>query len=245
MIGIYRIRNLVNDKCYYGSSKEIEKRWKRHKNDLVNDKHVNTILQRAWNKYRSDNFAFEIVEICEEEELFDLEQLYLNKNPAYNIGIHASGGDNLTKNPNRYVIIENIKIGSQKWRDSLSIEERKQKLSKPMEKNANWKGGISIAYCKICDIKITQGAEYCKDHIVYDRAKEKNAFFGKTHTIEVKKLISEKNKGKKPPNIKPVYIDGIEYESLTEATRQTGIPSPTILWRINSKNKKFIDYKYL
>ena len=54
----------------------------------------------------------------------------MDKNPAYNIGIHASGGDNLTKNPNRHVIIENIKIGSQKWRDSLSIEERKELLIK-------------------------------------------------------------------------------------------------------------------
>ena len=26
MIGIYRIKNLVNNKCYYGSSKQIEKR---------------------------------------------------------------------------------------------------------------------------------------------------------------------------------------------------------------------------
>lgn len=34
MIGIYRIKNLINNKCYYGSSKEIEKRWSRHKNEL-------------------------------------------------------------------------------------------------------------------------------------------------------------------------------------------------------------------
>jgi group I intron endonuclease len=243
MIGIYRIRNLVNDKCYYGSSKEIQKRWKRHKNDLINDKHINIILQRAWNKYRSYNFAFEIVETCEEEELFDLEQLYLNKNPAYNIGIHASGGDNLTKNPNRHVIIENIKIGSQKWRDSLSIEERKQKLSKPMEKNPNWKGGLSMCYCKTCGIKVSQNAQYCKDHIVYDRAKEKNAFYNKTHSDEVKKLISEKNKGRKPPNMKKVMIDNIVYESLSEASRHLSIPSPTILWRINSKNKKYENYQ--
>ena len=112
-----------------------------------------------------------------------------------------------------------------------------------MEKNPNWKGGISIAYCKICNNKITQGAEYCKDHIVYDKAKEKNAFFGKTHTDEVKKLISEKNKGRKPANITPVMINNIVYESLAEASRQTGIPSPTILWRIKSKNKKYENYQ--
>ena len=36
MIGIYRIKNLVNGKCYYGSSKQIEKRFDRHKRGLKN-----------------------------------------------------------------------------------------------------------------------------------------------------------------------------------------------------------------
>ena len=37
MVGIYRIKNLVNNKCYYGSSKEIEKRLSRHKRELNNN----------------------------------------------------------------------------------------------------------------------------------------------------------------------------------------------------------------
>jgi hypothetical protein len=40
-----------------------------------------------------------------------------------------------------------------------------------------------------------------------------------------------------------VEIDNIVYGSLTEASRQTGIPSPTILWRIKSKNKKYENYQ--
>jgi predicted GIY-YIG superfamily endonuclease len=39
MIGIYRIRNIINNNCYYGSSKNINKRWKRHKWELKNKKH--------------------------------------------------------------------------------------------------------------------------------------------------------------------------------------------------------------
>jgi len=49
--------------------------------------------------------------------------------------------------------------------------------------------------------------------------------------------------GKKPSNMKQVVIDNIIYESLADAAKQTGIPSPTILWRINSKNKKFENYQ--
>jgi group I intron endonuclease len=243
MIGIYRIKNIVNNKCYYGSSKDIKNRWNQHIKHLSNNKHHNIILQNAWKKYGETNFLFEIVEECKEGDLFIIEQKYLDRSPEYNIGKQASGGDNFSKNPNKDKIFQNIKEGSKKWRDSLSIEERKEKLSKPMEKNPNWKGGISIAYCKICNSKITQGAEYCKDHIVYDRAKEKNAFYGKTHSEQVKKSISEKNKGRKPTNMRQVIIDDIIYESLSEASKQTGIPSPTILWRINSKNKKFQNYQ--
>ncbi len=40
MIGVYRIKNKINKKCYYGSSKNIEKRWKTHLNQLKNKKHV-------------------------------------------------------------------------------------------------------------------------------------------------------------------------------------------------------------
>ena len=69
-----------------------------------------------------------------------------------------------------------------------------------------------------------------------------NPFFGKQHSEETKKKLSESKKGKKPTNMKQVIIDNIIYESLSEASRQTGIPSPTILWRINSKNEKYKNY---
>lgn len=29
--GVYKIKNIVNDKFYIGSSKDIKKRWKQHK----------------------------------------------------------------------------------------------------------------------------------------------------------------------------------------------------------------------
>ena len=78
MIGIYRIKNKINDKCYYGSSKNIEKRWKTHLNQLKNKKHINSILQRAWDKYGENNFIFEVVEECKLENLFEVEQKYLD-----------------------------------------------------------------------------------------------------------------------------------------------------------------------
>ena len=108
MIGTYRIKNLVNGKCYYGSSKQIEKRFDRHKRELKNNIHINCILQRAWNKYGENNFLFEVVEECNINVLLETEQKYLDLQPEYNIGMTSSGGDNLTKNPNKNKIVKKI-----------------------------------------------------------------------------------------------------------------------------------------
>ncbi len=109
--------------------------------------------------------------------------------------------------------------------------------------NPNWKGGISNSTCEVCDKKISQSATRCMEHIKYERNGSDNPFFGKQHSEETKKILSEKRKGKKPTNMTQVQIYDIVYESLAEASRQTGIPSPTILWRINSKNKKYENYQ--
>jgi hypothetical protein len=110
-----------------------------------------------------------------------------------------------------------------------------------METNPNWKGGASFKYCG-CGIKISPTNNTCLN--CRDKSGVNNPFYGKHHSQETKNKLSEKRLGKKPANMKQVVINDVTYESLAEASRQTGIPSPTILWRINSKNKKFSNYKY-
>ncbi len=36
MIGIYKITNKINGKCYIGQSNDIERRWKEHRNSFNN-----------------------------------------------------------------------------------------------------------------------------------------------------------------------------------------------------------------
>ena len=59
IIGIYTIRNKINDKIYVGESSDITKRWKIHKEDLNNNKHHSYKLQDDWNKYGEKNFKFD------------------------------------------------------------------------------------------------------------------------------------------------------------------------------------------
>lgn len=240
MIGIYKIKNLVNGKCYYGSSKNIKKRWKTHLNQLNIGKHHNIHLQRSWVKYGKESFMFEIVELCDEKVLLEIEQKYLDLNSGYNIGIKSIGGDNLSKNPNKAMIVKNITESVKKRYDLMTDDEKKEKYSRPMETNPNWKGGVSYNYCE-CGEKIKPINKTCIK--CRNKSGENNPFFGKQHSIDTKKKLSEKRLGKKPTNMKQVMIDNVIYESLTEANRQTGIPTPTILWRINSKNKKYENYQ--
>ena len=240
MIGIYRIRNIINNKCYYGSAKNIEKRWERHKNDLNKNKHHSLILQRAWNKYKESNFIFEIVEECKFNILLKTEQKYLDLNPEYNIGKSASGGDNLTNNPNRNLIIEKITNSLKNRYSKLSKEEIDNIFSRKGDTNYNWKGVISVKYCS-CVNKMANNAKTCIK--CRDQNGEKNPFFGKTHTDKVLKYLSTTNKGKYYHHSnKEIIIDNIEYESYTDADIKLGISWATIRWRCLSRNPKYSNY---
>jgi group I intron endonuclease len=78
--GIYRIRNLINNKIYIGSSKDLEDRWNDHKRDLNYNTHHCDHLQNAWNKYGEKNFVFEIINECSpiKELLLFREQCWLD-----------------------------------------------------------------------------------------------------------------------------------------------------------------------
>ena len=85
----------------------------------------------------NDSFIFEIVEECSLDLLLEREQYYLDLNPEYNIGMKSSGGDNLSKNPNREEIINKMTRSVRERYDKMSQEERNELHSYPMEKNSN------------------------------------------------------------------------------------------------------------
>ena len=76
--GIYCIKNLINEKCYIGQSKDIYKRWVVHKGLLNRGKHPNISLQTDWTKYSETNFDFYIIEPCAPESLNMLEISYIH-----------------------------------------------------------------------------------------------------------------------------------------------------------------------
>lgn len=277
MKGIYKIENIKNGKIYIGSSIDIDKRIDRHKNELIKNKHVNSHLQRDFNKYGIDYYTFECIELCDDDNLRVLEQKYLDEifsneeyyRKYYNIGKEATGGDNLSNNPNRLEIIKKIKNGlfkrynNESELDKLKRRENLKGLNNPNfgKKWCKEKRDRMSLQRKGMESKI-KGKSY-EDIYGEDKAKilkeniskrmmnnlvgEKNGFFNKKHTEENIKFFSESQKNKPAKGsvsrLKPFYIDDVIYYTLSEASKKLDIKYLTIRHRLISN--KFTNYIYI
>lgn len=83
--GIYSITYARTGEFYIGSAKNFTKRFSTHKNALRNNIHHSNIMQNIFNKHGVGAFKFEVVELCEIENLLIIEQQYLDKyKPKFN-----------------------------------------------------------------------------------------------------------------------------------------------------------------
>lgn len=147
--GIYCIKNLINDKIYIGQSTNIKKRWKVHTKELNCNTHCNSYLQKAWNKYGSDNFKFYVLEKCDKKELNEKEIYYIktlfahcNQN-GYNLTFGGEGrrGYHLTDKQK-----ENIRNGRINFKHSKETKEYISKIQTGRLLSDEWKENISRAH---------------------------------------------------------------------------------------------------
>ena len=153
--GIYKILNKINQKVYFGQSRDIELRFKRHKNDLRGNKHQNIHLQRAWNKYGENNFSFEIYSLHPADKLDSAEQLILdlarkNKRKYYNMGYDANApklGLKFSKK-SKEKMSKSAKLRFKKYpwlRDQIyNNKERNRKISLSKKGNKNYNFGKKL-----------------------------------------------------------------------------------------------------
>lgn len=115
MIGIYKITNRINQKCYIGQSDNIKRRWKDHRGSAFNpnDADYNHPLYRSMRKHGIENFLFEVLEECSKDNLDDREIFYIAKYNSY------EDGYNLTKGGRRCATV--LKLSDE---DVLAIIQR-------------------------------------------------------------------------------------------------------------------------
>ncbi len=98
--GIYVIRNEVSGKMYVGSAVDIAKRLAKHRYQLRSGVHPSKHLQASFNKYGDAAFETATLEVCEDHQLVEREQHWINVlKPAYNKRLIAESNVGLTTSP--------------------------------------------------------------------------------------------------------------------------------------------------
>ncbi len=82
--GIYTIVSNIDNKIYIGRSINVGKRLSNHMKLLEKGKHPNIYLQNAWNKYKRENFKFELLLECNKEFLCSEENYWCNLLNSHN-----------------------------------------------------------------------------------------------------------------------------------------------------------------
>ena len=137
---IYKIKNMLDGKEYIGKSEreDIEDRWGEHRREYRYEKLGCPCLYRAMQKHGLENFSFQIVCICFNEDVDDLETYYIQKYNTlvpngYNL---ATGGDGGRLHEETKKKISRAKKGQKPWNTgkewSADVKEKfsKAKLGK-------------------------------------------------------------------------------------------------------------------
>jgi group I intron endonuclease len=115
--GIYRIRNIFNGRVYVGSSRNVQNRFKTHRDQLMAGTHNNRRLKNDFNDFGPAAFVFEILEWIARDNLNkikEIEQQWLDASgclvvaTGYNICPTSNGS---IKAPETRTLISLSKIG--------------------------------------------------------------------------------------------------------------------------------------
>ena len=185
---IYKIRNVVNQKFYVGSTIDKKRRFRQHRRLLRRNAHHCKHLQAAWNKYGEDCFKFEVVECPIDESLVEAENRWLHehfgKPYCYNAGSNADS-------PMRG------KVGALHPQYGTTVsDEQKAKVSAGLKKfyaeNPEQHPRLGKAHTAeaLQKIKENRTAPAGKNHYRY----------GKTVSDEVRAKISATQKGRPSPH---------------------------------------------
>lgn len=164
MIGIYKITNIINGKCYIGQSKNIEQRFKEHQY------HKQTIVGSEIELYGLENFKFEVLEECDEARLDQLEEYYIKKYDSIKKGYNRVQGGQHNKGESN----ANVSLTEQ---DIYNIRESYKNHKKRLDVYESYKDKITF----LSFANIWNGASWQNVHMdVY--TKENKQYYSKEAT---------------------------------------------------------------
>lgn len=184
--GIYQIENKTNGHKYIGSAVNISKRWRYHLQSLRRGNHHSIYLQRAFNEYGENNFAFSLLLECSPEDLIKNEQRFIDSmNPVYNLCKVAGS-------PLGYKHTEET-------RRKVGLASAGNKFAQGHKHTQEWKRLNALRMIgNKHSLGVKQSEETRQKKSAANKGKHLGSkpWLGKKHTEETKKKMSATNKGK-------------------------------------------------
>lgn len=231
---VYAIEN-QDGKAYIGSTRNLKKRWRRHRSDLRRGHHGNPYLQRAWNKCGEQAFEFVVLEEnIPTGQLIQREQCWLDKyrimGEVYNCGVVAENAMMGCKHT-----IETRRKLSEAHQGKLHSEETRRKIGEAhqgMKRSKETCHNLSKAKCG------ERNPNYGKSPSKETRRRISEALRGKNRSEETCRKIGDANAGSYPAfyNIRTntIILPGI---NLTEMCRKHKLGTSSMSAVIHGRRK--------
>lgn len=212
-IGIYKITS-PSKRIYIGQGLDIDRRWNEYR--LLHCK-TQTRLYNSLKKYGFDKHKFEIVQLCEKEQLNELEKYYVDLfqtfNNKYGLNLRDGGG-------NKCILSDETK-------------KRMSESSKGMKHTSETK--LKISQWQIG--KIVSNETKLK---ISNSHKGKQTTLGRKHSEETKRKIGDKSQ-KIIINIET----GIFYFGIQEVSLIYKINHSTLRNKLNGSTKNNTNFRYV
>lgn len=260
MAYIYRILNIITKKCYIGEtkSKNVQTRWEQHKRTIENNKGC-PALRDAIKKYGIENFNFNVLIICFDNDRFKYEIEYIKKYNTivpngYNITKGGEGGGfqgkkhtekvkNIIKKQLKEKYINNPKLKNEiSERNTIIMqnEEIRNKIKNGMKNSEKLKKAIKEK--RIGNYKKKSLDKETKNKISESLKKYYVSSINNEINIEKHRKIMAKIKGIKIQQYDKNNNLLNEFESIREASRITNISRTSIGLNLKNKVKNFGEF---
>lgn len=235
--GIYKIVSPSN-RVYIGQSTNVYWRWKTYR--IISASQRQTRLHRSFLKHGIKNHKFEILQVCELEQLNKLEVYYISLYNSFNSkhGLNLRGGGNsggmLSEETK-----ERVSIAKRGKKTRPCPEETKRKISMAQKgisrPNPPWNKGKNVFY-KQPKISWNKGKKLSEDQ------KNKKGY---KHTENAIIKIANASRGNTFASKIVLNIEtGIYYNSATEAAKIIDIPNSSFAKRLSGLKENKTSFIY-